>query len=173
MNAHLLIRTCRHILPHGRRCQGAAVRGRACCRHHLDARARLHNMARARRLTAIPRIRPIETPRDLARNRAELNRVVATGLIDFDTARVMFWALDLAATTFRDEAALRRQRIDKSNGIYHVPASPLFERSYGQDPSEVLENTSGTGVGVHYAGRWRQPAPQKALKVGTKTPAAR
>ena len=38
----LIIRICRHILPDGRHCQGAAVRGRACCRHHLDARARLH-----------------------------------------------------------------------------------------------------------------------------------
>ena len=50
MKLRLIIRTCRHIRPDGRHCQGAAVRGRACCRHHLDARARLHNMARARRL---------------------------------------------------------------------------------------------------------------------------
>ena len=97
MNSHLIIRTCRHILPDGRHCQGAAVRGRACCRHHLDAVARLHNMARAQRRTLILRWRVPESPRDLALNRAEVNRVLATGRIDFDTARMIFWALDLTA----------------------------------------------------------------------------
>ena len=71
---HLIIRTCRHILPDGRHCQGAAVRGRACCRHHLDARTRLHNMARARRRTLIPPLCVVpESRRDLARNRAEVS----------------------------------------------------------------------------------------------------
>ena len=44
MSSSLIIRTCHHILSSGLRCRGAAVRGRACCRHHLDARTRLHNM---------------------------------------------------------------------------------------------------------------------------------
>ncbi len=39
----LIIPICRHILPNGRRCQQPAVRRRACCRHHLDAQARLRN----------------------------------------------------------------------------------------------------------------------------------
>ena len=78
MNSHLIIRICRHTFPDGRHCQGAAVRGRACCRHHLDARARLRNMARARRLACIPRLCVPMTQRDLALNRAEVLRVVNT-----------------------------------------------------------------------------------------------
>src|SRR5450432_163282 len=107
MNSHLIIRTCRHILPDGRHCQGAAVRGRACCRHHLDARARLHNMARAGRRTLILRWRVPDSRRDLARNRAEVNRLVATGRLDFDTARMLFWAVNLAAATFPAERPSR------------------------------------------------------------------
>ena len=108
MSSHLIIRTCRHIFPDGRHCQGAAVRGRACCRHHLDARTRLHNMARARRRTLLLRWRVPDSRRDLARNRAEVNRVVASGRVDFETARMLFWALDLAAATFRAERPTRR-----------------------------------------------------------------
>ena len=74
----LIIPTCRHILPDGRRCQQPAVRDRTCCRHHLDAQARLHNMARARRRTLILRFRVPETLRDLSWNETEVNRVLAT-----------------------------------------------------------------------------------------------
>jgi hypothetical protein len=105
MSSHLIIRTCRHILPDGRHCQGAAVRGRACCRHHLDARSRLHNMARARRRTLILRWRVPESRRDLTRNRAEVSRILATGRIDFETARMIFWALDLTAAVLPAERA--------------------------------------------------------------------
>ena len=41
MNSHLIIRICRHTLPDGRHCQGPAVRGRRCCRHHRGTRTRL------------------------------------------------------------------------------------------------------------------------------------
>src|SRR5580704_14401729 len=95
MSSHLLIRTCSHTLPDGRRCQGAAVRGRACCRHHLTARIRVHNMARARRRTLILRWRVPDSRRDLARNRAEVSRVLATERIDPDAARMILWAMDL------------------------------------------------------------------------------
>ena len=79
MNSPLIIRICRHTFPDGRHCRGAAVRGRACCRHHLDARTRLHNMARARRLASFARLRVPMTLRDLAMNRAEVLRVVNSG----------------------------------------------------------------------------------------------
>ncbi len=82
----LIIPICRHVLPNGRRCQQPAVRRRACCRHHLDAQARLHNMARARRRTTILRLRVPETARDLAWNKAEINRVLATERIDPEAA---------------------------------------------------------------------------------------
>ena len=150
-----IIPLCRHVLSDGYRCRGAAVRGRACCRHHLDARARLHNMARARRLACIPRIRAIETPSDLAANRAEINRVLATGGLDFATARMMFWALRLVAATFRDPAAVPSRRAAKPNGIYHVSASPLFLHSYPQNPSEVVENKVPKGGLNHFGGQQR------------------
>jgi hypothetical protein len=140
MNSHLIIRTCRHILPDDRHCQGAAVRGRACCRHHLDARTRLHNMARARRLACIPRLRVPMTLRDLALNRAEVLRVVTTGGLDFASARLMLWAMDLTAATLPAEPATRLRRAHNSNVYYQVPINPLFVRSCVGSPSQVPEN---------------------------------
>jgi len=137
----LIIRTCRHILPDGRRCRGAAVRQRACCRHHLNAQARLHNMARARRRTCIPRLRVPMTSRDLALNHAEVRRVLATGRIDFDTARVMMWGLRLAAATFPAKLRYQCARSHNSTVFYQVPTSPLFAESCHQIPVEVIENT--------------------------------
>ncbi len=93
----LIIRIGRHIFPDGRHCQGAAVRGRACCRHHLDARTRLHNMARARRCVRLPRLIVPETLCDLAYNEAEVRRVLATERIDPDEARMILWAMDFTA----------------------------------------------------------------------------
>jgi hypothetical protein len=143
MNSPLVIRTCRHTLAIGRRCQGAAVRGRSCCRHHLDARARLHNMARARRALAVPRFRAFLTPADVAANRAEVNRLIATQSCDFATLRTLFWAMDLAASTF----SVPRPRPSNSNVFYHVPEKPSFEQSYPRNLSEVFENTSRGGGG--------------------------
>src|SRR5271166_5935346 len=148
----LIIRTCRHILAGGRHCQGAAVRGRACCRHHLDARTRLHNMARARRRTLILRLRVPDTRRDLARNRAEISRVVATGRMDFYTARMLFWAMDLTAAVLPTERASRPRRTRKPNVSYHVPLNPLFAGSCTENPSQVPENTRGEGRGCHRVG---------------------
>lgn len=147
MNSHLMIRTCAHILPDGRRCQGAAVRGRACCRHHLDSRTRLHNMARARRLTCVPRMRVPESPRDLALNRAEVSRVLATERIEPDTSMMMLWALDLTATTLRADFAPGSARTAKFNEIYQVPVTPSAARIYHQNLPQVLENTSAGGGG--------------------------
>ena len=146
MISPLIIRTCSHTLPEGRRCRGAAVRGRYCCRHHLDARTRLHNMARARRLTCQPRLRVPESPRDLALNRAEANRVLSTQRIDPDAALMMLWALDLTSATFRAPTALPRFA-SNLNEIYHVPVSPLLEQTCPQILSEMLENTGMGGEG--------------------------
>jgi len=148
MSSSLIIRTCHHILSSGLRCQGAAVRGRACCRHHLDARTRLHNMARARRRTTILRWRLPDSRRDLARNRAEVNRVLATGRMDFDTARMIFWAMDLTATVLPAEPVSRPRRAHNPHVSYHVPLNPLLIRSCVLNPSQVLENTRGEGRGA-------------------------
>src|SRR5271169_940071 len=156
MNSRLIIRTCRHILPNGRHCQGAAVRGRACCRHHLDAQARLHNMARARRRTLILRFRVPETSRDLAWNKAEINRVLATERIDPDAALLMLWAMDLTTFALRAESACRprrtQNRASNPNGIYDVALNPLFPQSLNETLSQVIENTSRQGEGVHQSG---------------------
>jgi hypothetical protein len=144
----LIIRTCHHILPGGHHCQGAAVRGRACCRHHLDARTRLHNMARAHRRTLILRLRVADTRRDLACNRAEVSRVVATGRIDFDTARMLFWAMDLSAAALPAESASRPRPTQNPNVFYHVPINPLFAESCVKNPSQISENKRGQGGGV-------------------------
>ena len=150
----LIIPTCRHVLPNGRRCQQPAVRRRACCRHHLDAQARLHNMARARRCTLVLRLRVPETSRDLAWNKFEINRVLATERIDPDAALMMLWAMDLTAETLRAESARRprraQNRASNPNGIYDVALNPLFPQSLSETLSQVIENTKRQGEGVHH-----------------------
>ena len=158
MNSRLIIRICRHAFPDGRHCLGAAVRGRACCRHHLDARTRLRNMARARRLACIPRLRVPMTPRDLASNRAEVLRVVNSGSVDFATARMMLWAMDLTAEALPAEPACRPHRTHNPNVSYYVPLKPLFSQSCIENRSQVLENTKGTGEGGTPISRLGNPA---------------
>ncbi len=147
MNSHLIIRLCCHTFPDGHRCHGPAVRGRACCRHHLDTRARLHNMARARRLACIPRLRTPINRRDLALNRAEVLRVINSGYVDFATARLMLWAMDLTAAALPAEPKTRLRRASNPNVFYYVPIKSLFSRSCIQTPSQVPENTMGEGGG--------------------------
>jgi hypothetical protein len=136
MNPRLIIRTCRHIFPDGPHCCGAAVNGRSCCRHHLVALTRLHNVARAQRRTLVLRFRVPETFRDLAWNKAEINRVLATERIDPDAALLMLWAMDLTTGILRAEAACRprraQNRASKSNEIYDVDLNPLFSESLSQ-----------------------------------------
>ena len=148
MNSPLIIGICRQTFPDGRHCHGPAVRGRACCRHHLDVRTRLHNMARARRLASIPRICVPMTPRDLASNRAEVLRVVNSGAVDFATARMMLWAMDLAAAALPAETNSGRRGSRNSNVFYYVPINPLFSQGCTENPSQVLENKIGGGEGV-------------------------
>ncbi len=143
MNSRLIIRLCRHTFSDGRHCHAPAVRGRACCRHHLDARIRLHNMARARRLACIPRLRVPMNRRDLALNRTEVHRVINTGSVDFATARLMLWAMDLTAAALPKEPATRQRRAHKPNVSYYVPIKPLFSRSCSENPSQAPENTLG------------------------------
>ncbi len=117
----LVIRTCSHVLDSGRHCRGAAVRGRACCRHHLDARSRLHNMARARRHPRALRLLVPETLRDLACNWLEVNRVLATERIDPDAARMILWAMDLTSSILPAEPDTCLRLANNPNVSYHVP----------------------------------------------------
>ena len=145
MNSPLIIRICRHTFSDGRHCQGPAVRGRACCRHHLDARTRLHNLARARRLASFARLCVPTTRFDLASNRAEVLRVVNSGSVDFATARMMLWAMDLAAAALPAAPTTRQPRPRNPNVFYYVPINPLFTQSCTENPSQVLENTRRGG----------------------------
>ena len=151
MNSPLIIPICRHTFSDGRHCQGPAVRGRACCRHHLGARTRLHNMARARRLACIPRLCVPTTRLDLALNRAEVLRVVNTGSVDFATARMLLWAMDLTAATLPAEPASRLRPTRNTNVFYYVPLKPLFSRGCIENPSQVPENTRRRGVPLNDA----------------------
>ena len=148
MNSHLIIRLCRHTLSDGHHCQGPAVSGRACCRHHLDARTRLHNLARARRLACIPRLCVPTTRLDLALNRAEVLRVVNTGSVDFATARLMLWAMDLTAATLPAVPTTRLRLIRNPNVYYYVPINPLFSQSCTKTPHKYLKTHEGEGRGA-------------------------
>ena len=165
MHSHLIIRICRHTFSDGRHCQGPAVRGRACCRHHLGARTRLHNLARARRLACIPRLCVPTTRLDLALNRAEVLRVVNSGAVDFATARMLLWAMDLTAATLPAEPATRPRSARNPNVFYYVPLNPLFSQSCTENLSQVPENTGRRGEGVHlnhaYSARARFRANHK------------
>ena len=141
MNSHLIIRICRRTFSDGRHCHGPAVRGRACCRHHLDAQARIHSMARARRLASFARLCVPMNLRDLAMNRAETLRVISTGSVDFASARLMLWAMDLAAAVLPVEPKTHPHRARNPNVFYYVPVKPLFSQSCSDIPSQVPENT--------------------------------
>ena len=163
MNSHLIIRLCRHTFPDGRHCQGAAVRGRACCRHHRGTRARLRNMARTRRLACIPRLCVPMTLRDLALNRAEVLRVVNSGSVDFATARMMLWAMDLSIAALPDKQTTHPSRVDNPNVFYHVPLNPLFQQIYTKNHLQTLENTSRVGEGYRPPARLQNSNQERIL----------
>jgi len=169
MNSRLIIRLCRHTFPDGHRCRGAAVRGRACCRHHLDAQARLHNMARARRLNCIPRLRVPMNRRDLALNRAEVLRVINTARVDFATARMMLWAMDLTAAVLPVESTTPLRRSRNPNVSYYVPIKPLFSQSCSKNLSQVPENTRGEGYPLPAPTRLAPSSGQSRRKQGCRT----
>ena len=87
------------------------------------------------------------TRRDLASNRAEVLRIVNSGAVDFATARMMLWAMDLTAAALPAEPAARLRRADNPNVSYHVPVNSLFSQSYVINPSQVTENTREEGEG--------------------------
>ncbi len=159
MNSHLIIRLCRHTFLDGRHCHGPAVRGRACCRHHLDARTRLHNIARARRLASFVRLCVPMDRLDLAANRAEVLRVINAGSVDFATACLMLWAMDITAATLPGEPKTRPRCPRNPNVFYYVPLKSLFSRSCIENPSQMPENTREVERGVSARSRLGNPPP--------------
>ena len=161
MHSPLIIRLCRHTFPDGRHCQAPAVRGRSCCRHHLDARTRLHAMARARRLACNPRLRVPMNRRDLAMNRAEVLRVVTSGAVDFAATRMMLWAMDLTAAALPAEPASRPRRVRNPNVSYHVLINPLLVQFCTENQPQVPQNTVGGGEGVSPYSRLGNPTRER------------
>ncbi len=163
----LIIPTCRHILPSGRRCQQPAVRSRACCRHHLATQSRLHNMARARRRTLILRLRVPETSGDVAWNETEVNRVLATERVDPEAALMILWAMDLTTATLRAGSAGRPRRAQnlasKPNEIYDVTLNSSFPQSLREILSQTIENTQRQGGGGTHQTRLATAASKKLM----------
>ena len=127
-------------------------------------------MARARRRTLILRLRVPETSRDLAWNKIELNRVLATERLDPDAALMMLWAMDLTAETLRAESTSRPRRAQNRacnpNKIYDVALNPLFPRSLSTTLSQMIENTNSQGEGVHLGAscqNWYSPVGRETL----------
>src|ERR1035438_3341553 len=83
------------------------------------------------------------------RNKAEINRVLATERIDPDAALLMLWAMDLTTGVLRAQStSLPRRaqdRASKPNEIYEVTRSPLFRESLSETLPHVIENTKEAG----------------------------
>ena len=60
---------------------------------------------------------------------------------------MMLWAMDLTAQVLPAEPANRLSRTRNPNVSYYVPLNLLFSQSCIENPSQVLENTRGTGEG--------------------------
>ena len=99
-------------------------------------------------LSSSLRLRVPDTFRDLSLNRAEVNRVINTGSVDYATARMMLWAMDLTAEALPAKPNTRPRRTNNSNVFYYIPLKPLFSQSCIENPSQVPENTRGAGEGV-------------------------
>ena len=171
MSSSLIIRTCHQIFP----AACAAVEP-----PFADAPAAAITLTPAPASTtwlghdAVPfilRWRVPDSRRDLARNRAEVSRVLGTGRIDFDTARMIYWAIDLTAAALPAEPASRLRRAHNPNVSYHVPINPLFARSCIANPSQVPENTWGEGRGWHTTSEYPPTSgnPKKTKAAGPTT----
>jgi len=72
----------------------------------------------------ILRWRVPDSRRDLTRNRAAVSRVLANGRIDPDAARMILWAMDLAAAALPAERAGSLRHAHNPDVSYHVPIHP-------------------------------------------------
>lgn len=112
----VIIRTCRHILESGGVCRQAAVGGRTYCRAHLVLRVRCRKMARARRRAGFVKLPPLIDPQAVQVGITRVKVALAAEHIDPDRARLLRWAMRIAATT------LRRLDLQKEQPPYSVVA---------------------------------------------------
>ncbi len=72
-----------------------------------------------------------------------------TGSVDFATARLMLWAMDLTAAALPAEPKPRLRRAHNPNVFYYVPIKPLFSQSCIENPHKCLKTHGWKGGGYH------------------------
>jgi len=108
----LIIRTCKHILDRGRFCRAPAMNKRDYCHAHLRLRQCRWRMARAGRRLACLKRPPLVDMQAVRTTTVRVRAALAGGHIDPESARLMLWAMQLAATNLRSmerRLASRRQ----------------------------------------------------------------
>jgi len=148
----LVVRTCRHIKQSGTFCQAAAIGGRAYCRAHISLRVRWRKMARARRRAGFLKLPPLM---DMSAVRAGAVRVqiaLEAGHIDAGWARLLRWAMRMAATNLRFLRHQQGQRLGpvtaaaigsgrsttvkyKSKQLYQMQINPYDSIGYNTNTS--------------------------------------
>jgi hypothetical protein len=143
----LIIRTCRHILESGDVCQAAAVGGRTYCRAHLVLRVRCRKMARARRRAGSLKLPPLIDAQGVQVGVARVKVALAAEHIDPKRARLLRWAMRIAATNLR-RIELQQQKppnswaakelatmINKSNHLYRIRLTRFDSRACDRNTS--------------------------------------
>jgi hypothetical protein len=138
----LIIRTCRHVLPNGCCCRGAAIRGRTFCRHHLFSLTRLHKMAHARRRIRVLKLSLLDA-HSIQQATTALRTSRAANRIDGPTWRMIALALRMATDSLqfdhqdqqRPPADSTTNRRSKSKPLYHIQKSHLASLTYTPDGS--------------------------------------
>ena len=110
----LIIPTCNHILPSGRRCRCAARRGQRFCRHHADLRVRRLRAGRAERQIRLRfKVPRFEDVLAVQFARARVRYAVAAGHIEPHIGRQVLWALGMASSNFRYMQEQARESAEK------------------------------------------------------------
>ncbi|HME31167.1 MAG TPA: hypothetical protein VKG65_00295, partial [Terriglobales bacterium] len=121
-SSRLIIRTCRHILDGGDVCQAAAVGGRTYCRAHLVLRVRCRRMARARRRAGMLKLPPLMNLPAVQVGITKVRVALAANHIDPDRARLLRWAMRIAATNLR--------RIEQQKEWAHHASAAVLSGAY-------------------------------------------
>jgi len=143
-SSRLIIRTCRHILDGGDVCQAAAVGGRTYCRAHLVLRVRCRKMARARRRAGMLKLPPLMNLPAVQVGITKVRVALAANHIDPDRARLLRWAMRIAATNLRrieqqkqlSHSFVEKQMtamMNKSKRIYRIHLSHFNSRGYDRN----------------------------------------
>ncbi len=146
-SSRLIIRTCRHILDSGGFCQAAALGGRTYCRAHLVLRVRCRKMARARRRAGMLKLPALVDAQAVQAGVARVKVALEAQHIDRERARLLRWAMRVAATNLRRIELQKEQlphsfawkqmtdMMNKSKHIYRIRLSHFNSRGYDRNTS--------------------------------------